>query len=169
MDHIFSHQSPEFPELLSLQSVSEHTDSDATWEQIKQWSQQCIKGRREDKPWKNFEPRDPLRNSESWTYDHHYFCEKRSHSALSFQPTRLVKVGHCNEDIRLDIKPGINDSTISEDGRKRYLTLSHCWGEDLIPLVTTSANLEQHIQQIPWDSLTKTFQHAICATRRLGY
>lgn len=48
-----------------------------------------------------------------------------------------------------------------------YAALSHCWGgsEDS---QTFSTNLQQHQEDIPWQSLRKTFQDAIVLTRRLG-
>ncbi|KAH6678012.1 heterokaryon incompatibility protein-domain-containing protein, partial [Halenospora varia] len=48
-----------------------------------------------------------------------------------------------------------------------YMCLSHCWGTDKF-LITTTKNLSDHKQRIPWDSLPTTFQHAIGFTRRLG-
>ncbi|RFU77099.1 het-domain-containing [Trichoderma arundinaceum] len=53
--------------------------------------------------------------------------------------------------------------------RGRYATLSHCWGSSgRQPLKTTRANLQQHLQEIPWASIPKTFQDAITVTRNIG-
>ncbi|KAL7808300.1 heterokaryon incompatibility domain-containing protein [Trichoderma aethiopicum] len=53
--------------------------------------------------------------------------------------------------------------------RGRYATLSHCWGSSgRQPLKTTQANLQSHLQQIPWASIPKTFQDAITVTRSIG-
>ncbi|GFP58430.1 hypothetical protein TASIC1_0010024100 [Trichoderma asperellum] len=53
--------------------------------------------------------------------------------------------------------------------RGRYATLSHCWGSSgRQPLKTTRANLQGHLQDIPWASIPKTFQDAITVTRNIG-
>ncbi|KAL7926466.1 heterokaryon incompatibility domain-containing protein [Trichoderma austrokoningii] len=53
--------------------------------------------------------------------------------------------------------------------RGRYATLSHCWGSSgRQPLKTTRANLEEHLDDIPWASIPKTFQDAITVTRNIG-
>lgn len=53
--------------------------------------------------------------------------------------------------------------------RGRYATLSHCWGSSgRQPLKTTQANLQSHLQRIPWASIPKTFQDAITVTRSMG-
>lgn len=53
--------------------------------------------------------------------------------------------------------------------RGRYATLSHCWGSSgRQPLKTTRANLQGHLQGIPWASIPKTFQDAITVTRNIG-
>lgn len=53
--------------------------------------------------------------------------------------------------------------------RGRYAALSHCWGSaGRQPLKTTQANLQNHLQHIPWASIPKTFQDAITITRRIG-
>ncbi|KAK1239428.1 hypothetical protein MKX07_008916 [Trichoderma sp. CBMAI-0711] len=53
--------------------------------------------------------------------------------------------------------------------RGRYAALSHCWGSaGRQPLKTTQANLQSHLQHIPWASIPKTFQDAITITRRIG-
>ncbi|KAH7234651.1 heterokaryon incompatibility protein-domain-containing protein, partial [Fusarium redolens] len=50
----------------------------------------------------------------------------------------------------------------------RYVALSHCWGRN--PVVRTlRANIRDHKENIPWPSLSKTFQDAIIFTWRLGF
>jgi hypothetical protein len=47
--------------------------------------------------------------------------------------------------------------------------LSHCWGSSgRQPLKTTQANIQKHLQDIPWASIPKTFQDAIKVTRNIG-
>lgn len=59
------------------------------------------------------------------------------------------------------------------EGRARrgdYLSLSHRWGVvGKPPLRTTTANLQAHKREIPWTSLSKTFQDAVKLTELLGY
>lgn len=73
-------------------------------------------------------------------------------------PTRLIDVGTEGDDVRLETSPKAGE---------RYITLSHVWGT--LPLtVTTTSNIRQHSEEIPWVSLTRTFQDAISITRGLG-
>lgn len=50
----------------------------------------------------------------------------------------------------------------------KYLALSYCWGVPRI-FSTTRQNLDEHLENIPWSSLPKTFLQAIEVTRSLGY
>ncbi|KAK4679738.1 hypothetical protein QC764_206790 [Podospora pseudoanserina] len=52
---------------------------------------------------------------------------------------------------------------------KPYLCLSHCWGGSRPKCMTTSWTLETNRQEIVWNDLPTTFQHAIDVTRRLGF
>ncbi|UKZ81932.1 hypothetical protein TrVFT333_009710 [Trichoderma virens FT-333] len=57
----------------------------------------------------------------------------------------------------------------SRGQRGRYAALSHCWGSSgRPPLKTTRANLHNHLQDIPWTSIPKTFQDAITVARSIG-
>lgn len=49
----------------------------------------------------------------------------------------------------------------------KYACLSHCWGKQQI-ITTTKANISRHLQAIPWDALSRTFQDAVTCARRLG-
>lgn len=51
--------------------------------------------------------------------------------------------------------------------RSRYLALSHCWGNGTV-LKTTTKNLHQRQEGIPFSSLSKTFQEAVQITRAFG-
>lgn len=54
--------------------------------------------------------------------------------------------------------------------RGRYVALSHCWGpQEHRPLMTTQSSLADYMANITWDALPRTYQHAISATRRLGF
>ncbi|OTA58471.1 HET-domain-containing protein [Hypoxylon sp. EC38] len=75
-------------------------------------------------------------------------------------PTRVLDVGKEGEPLEIRLV----------DGKYRvgqYMTLSHCWGKLKI-ITTTKSNLTQHQSIIPFDSLSKTFQHAVIATRALS-
>jgi len=50
--------------------------------------------------------------------------------------------------------------------RSRYVTLSHCWGQQNLTK-TTRNNLKERMIGIPWDELSKTFQDAMTLTRRI--
>lgn len=74
-------------------------------------------------------------------------------------PTRVVDVGHDEQSVRL----------IDSNGEKEeYICLSHCWGLAQI-ITTTRATISERKRGIPWDLLSKTFQDAICMTRKLGF
>ncbi|KAG4413989.1 hypothetical protein IFR04_012856 [Cadophora malorum] len=49
-----------------------------------------------------------------------------------------------------------------------YIALSHCWGAPELTFQTTRETLEEYQLQLPWDELSRTFQDAIHATRRIG-
>ncbi|KAK7416804.1 hypothetical protein QQX98_004997 [Neonectria punicea] len=48
-----------------------------------------------------------------------------------------------------------------------YICLSHCWGKRQI-IVTKNENLDQHKTEIPWSTLSTTFQDAIDFACRIG-
>ncbi|KIW14565.1 hypothetical protein PV08_07349 [Exophiala spinifera] len=113
--------------------------SDASIALIKQWLEKC-------------------NTHESW------LCG--SHQDFEF-PTRLVDVGNTSTDTESAVR-----LVESLTGTGRYMCLSHCWGskedENTTPYKTVKANKATHLQCIPHDKLSKTFQHAIDITRRLG-
>lgn len=56
---------------------------------------------------------------------------------------------------------------ISKGEKVPYAALSHCWG--LAQIIQTSGlSLQSRIRDIPWNSLSKTFQDAVTVTRLLG-
>lgn len=58
---------------------------------------------------------------------------------------------------------------IETNGHKApYVALSHCWGKNTVMKITT-AKLDTFKRDIPWPSLSKTFQDAITLTRKLGF
>lgn len=124
-------------------TLQRQTNGKWTWDIIRRWIRSCC---------------DPA-NSED-VFQHHR-CIARS---KPFLPTRLVYVGVDNGKTRL-----CYGKNLDTDANLQYLTLSHCWGKSPMPVVTTSANIDDMMTVIPFHKLTRTFQHAIIATRRLGY
>jgi hypothetical protein len=74
-------------------------------------------------------------------------------------PTRLLKIDL--ENIRLCYSSDYEDCS-------RYVTLSHCWGE-LEIFKLRKSNLSLLLQEIPYDSLCKTFRNAVEIARSLGF
>ncbi|KAJ4213559.1 hypothetical protein NW759_010979 [Fusarium solani] len=89
---------------------------------------------------------------------HHSGCGRPGTVSL---PTRVIDVGPSDgsEEARLHLSNG-------EIGE--WISLSHRWGSQNI-LTTVQSNLQAHCQQLPWSSLSKTFQDAIKVTRELGF
>ncbi|KAM0812142.1 putative Heterokaryon incompatibility domain-containing protein [Seiridium cardinale] len=52
--------------------------------------------------------------------------------------------------------------------RGTYACLSHCWGQDPMPVTTTMENLDNNIKSIPFCLLPPTFRDAITICRKLG-
>jgi hypothetical protein len=76
-----------------------------------------------------------------------------------YTPTRLIDMRSGTAKLRL---------VESYNGSPEYVALSHCWGGSL-PLRTTSANLDDHLDTIPWESMPATFRDAVKVTLALGY
>jgi hypothetical protein len=77
----------------------------------------------------------------------------------------------------IDVGPAVRSGEIhlyekrKENEAGLYVALSHCWGSPQVhepPLKTLQSNLKQMKQQIPWETLSKTFQDAVLITRALG-
>ncbi|KAK6079503.1 hypothetical protein SCUP234_05672 [Seiridium cupressi] len=81
----------------------------------------------------------------------------KSSTALHL-PTRVLDVSKPHL-IRLH-------STLEKDNVS-YACLSHCWGSTQ-SLITTTTNILQHLEHIPWTALPRSFQDAVDITRRLG-
>ncbi|OCK74277.1 HET-domain-containing protein [Lepidopterella palustris CBS 459.81] len=81
-----------------------------------------------------------------------------------YLPSRVIDVGDESKGPRLFETTG---QQIAPQSR-RYVALSHCWGTEQI-ITTTSENLFQHLEEIPFTALSRTFQHAVTATRKLGF
>ncbi|KAI0399533.1 heterokaryon incompatibility protein-domain-containing protein [Xylaria palmicola] len=50
----------------------------------------------------------------------------------------------------------------------KYITLSHCWGEDNHPVITTNENIRRHKMEIKFADLPRTFQDAVYVSRKIG-
>jgi hypothetical protein len=73
-------------------------------------------------------------------------------------PSRVIDTGANQDEIRL-----------FETNRcsGQYVCLSHCWGARQV-LRTTSQNLVDHLQSLPWNELPETYRDAIRFTWQLG-
>jgi len=76
-------------------------------------------------------------------------------------PTRVIDVGTHDGDAPCRLYE--TQREIAD-----YIALSHCWGAPELTFQTTRETLEENQLQLPWDELSRTFQDAIHATRRLG-
>lgn len=93
----------------------------------------------------------------------HEVCRVRiTQGQSSFVPTRLLDVS--NSNVRL---VETNTATFGAMDR-RYIALSHCWGKIHI-IRTLTANYEDHLSQISFEDLSKTFKDAVHTTRKLGF
>lgn len=88
--------------------------------------------------------------------DNHPTCKGPDKSRL---PTRLLDVG--TED-----RPYIRLYETQPKDTMEYLALSHPWGRPP-HFCTYTTNVDEHKQQIDFDSLPLTFQHAVTVTRSL--
>ncbi|KAF1809599.1 HET-domain-containing protein, partial [Eremomyces bilateralis CBS 781.70] len=77
-------------------------------------------------------------------------------------PTRLVDVG-----TTAHIQPRLRISA-DIDGIPPYLTLSHCWGEN-IPKRLLQRDLTNMMTSIRFKELSKSFQDALIITKELGF
>lgn len=76
-------------------------------------------------------------------------------------PTRLLDIGD-----NIDSRPRLCHRDAIPPG-SRYLTLSHCWGKDLIYTLNNST-AEEMKQGITLDKLSQTFRDALTISRKLG-
>ena len=92
---------------------------------------------------------------------HHEMCPLRKDPS-GFLPTRLLDVGSAPEfsDLRV-----VDSSSLPR--ARPYLTLSHCWGSGPMFRLLRS-NIEELKMRVPFERLSRTFQHAIMTTRRIS-
>lgn len=77
-------------------------------------------------------------------------------------PTRVLEVSQPQKSDSLRLV-----ETLGAHGH--YTALSHCWGPlSKRPLTTTIDTLKWRLKNIPFESLTKTFQDAVTVTRAIG-
>ncbi|KAJ3531732.1 hypothetical protein NM208_g8748 [Fusarium decemcellulare] len=82
-------------------------------------------------------------------------------------PRRVLDLGPVGEEVADDGPIQLKESY---DGEKAiYATLSYCWGDPNYQYITTKANLDTHLSQLPpAHELPKTIADAIKITRHLG-
>ena len=78
-------------------------------------------------------------------------------SPASSRPARFIDISGLNsgKSIRL-----ISTQVISQDEKIAYVALTHCWG-GVVPLRTMRDNLNAHMEEIPYQSLPRTFKNVI--------
>lgn len=78
----------------------------------------------------------------------------------SVLPTRLLEI-QGRHKVRLRVTKDTNFIN------KHYACLSYCWGEREF-ISTNHSNLQDHLSDVPWSQLPKTFQEALEISRCLG-
>ncbi|KAK1675106.1 hypothetical protein BDP55DRAFT_715727, partial [Colletotrichum godetiae] len=98
-------------------------------------------------------------NAQQWLrqcLDHHDWGKSRD----SFHPRRLLDL-HGNR-VRLI------ETAEASDFQCPYVCLSHRWGDaSMARLISTTNNIHNHMEEIEWSNIPKTFQDAIVICRRL--
>lgn len=89
----------------------------------------------------------------------HRLCSHRK--SASFLPTRLIDVGDGANILRII-------ETASERPQSGYITLSYCWG-GVSDVRLTESTIHSWKTKLPWTRLPKTIQHAVIATKELGF
>ena len=113
------------------------------------------------------EPVNNLDLMKGWLHvcrNEHRKCSNRQ---TKFLPTRLldVQAPGIGADVQLVPTRSFVTSTRNDHG---YLTLSHCWGpKHLHSKTTKKGNLAKHMERIPFNELSRTFQDAVQITREL--
>ncbi|KAF2450898.1 HET-domain-containing protein [Karstenula rhodostoma CBS 690.94] len=114
-------------------TIHSSTDCDSVWELANKWLRTCR--------------------------DMHGYCEETYLDKVL--PTRLLRVGADNSELRLALSSSLPQST-------EYATLSHRWGSKPF-LKLTRANIDAFLDNVRFESLSKTFRDAITAARNLGF
>jgi len=92
-------------------------------------------------------------------YQSHHACQEHWTAGRPVLPARVVKVAPESEIPKLYI-PGRGETA-------DYVTLSYCWGNGLTTTTTTS-NLHERTQGIPWEQIPATLRDAILFAHHLG-
>jgi hypothetical protein len=103
--------------------------------------------------------------------NHGHCHHKIANSLKHLLPARLLDVdtGGKRKGLRLVNTQETGLGTLNFFSRVGYITLSHCWGGMVTEEAQTNPDtLEDRLENIPLDSLTKMFQDAIAMTRELG-
>ena len=77
--------------------------------------------------------------------------------AVPSLPTRVIAVGAADTESHL---------ILSESKPGKYVALTHVWG-GLVPVRTTTTNIQDHLSQLPLSTLPPTFRDAVLITRHL--
>ncbi|KAG8667110.1 hypothetical protein FPOAC1_011932 [Fusarium poae] len=88
-------------------------------------------------------------------------CTKQQPAVL---PTRVIDVGSPSKGNL----PRLYVPNLLDHEDVEYVALSYAWGSDPTFATTTTSNIDEMTQCLPWDKLAKTIQEAIMFTRKLG-
>lgn len=89
----------------------------------------------------------------------HEICGDGSPQPL---PTRILEIQKGEECLRVKL------ICPSQEFSARYICLSHCWGAVHPECRTTKHTFHKNCQNMPWDTMPKTFQDAAIVSDRLG-
>ncbi|UKZ66486.1 uncharacterized protein TrAtP1_007659 [Trichoderma atroviride] len=99
-------------------------------------------------------------------------CDASDSAQSTYLPTRLIDVGANNATkLRLIISKDEEVGQETDPVKKRYLTLSYCWGskaESEKQLKTTANSLNKRLSQINVNEMPQTVADAVHACRALG-
>lgn len=98
-----------------------------------------------------------------WHKPRHVQCQQPMLSGSL--PVRLIYISDDNSQLRLCESEHFKDVVQP----LAYTTLTHCWGTRVLPARTLTTNFQERLKNIPFETLSKTFQDAVVITRRLGF
>ncbi|PQE26583.1 heterokaryon incompatibility protein [Rutstroemia sp. NJR-2017a BBW] len=130
-------------QIISGRPVQPRADSEKSFRIARAWLSRCL-----------------MKDDEERSQEYHWKCDYGPETML---PNRIIDVGAESSSIPRLI--------LSSDMQGRYLALSHCWGIQIYPFITTSKTINLRMQEIALEdpSLPKTFTDAILLTRELGF
>jgi len=93
--------------------------------------------------------------------NHHPQCQDDQDHQKAPLPTRLLDVASSKGENYVQLHE-------TQHERGQYIALSYVWGKGREQFMTNQSNLESNKAGIPLEQLSKTIQHAVLCTRRMG-